>query len=156
MRYVPLSQGVCDYLGLTLLMLDACGMHNIFLSQGACVHNQIAANCWNNMSVTRLWGQPLQHHDPAWRQGEPSWLLFLSDITDFLDARGMTSDNYGKYMETRCLWHTPCIPLVCLCSYCITLGGFNTELCSLQYSSVRVSYAAGNWETDIENCIPYN
>ena len=97
-----------------------------------------------------------QHHDPAWRQGEPSWLLFLSDITDFLDARGMTSDNYGKYMETRCLWHTPCIPLVCLCSYCITLGGFNTELCSIQYSSFMVSYAAGNWETDIENCIPYN
>ena len=34
MRYVPLSQGVYDYLGLTLLMLDACGMQNIFLSQG--------------------------------------------------------------------------------------------------------------------------
>ena len=37
-----LWHGVCDYLGLTLLMLDACGMHNIFLSQCTSVHNQTA------------------------------------------------------------------------------------------------------------------
>ena len=81
MHYVFLSQDICVYLCLVLPMLYACSMHNIFLSKDVRVHNQIAAIWWNNMSVTRLWGQPLQHHNRAWRQGKPRWLLSLSDIT---------------------------------------------------------------------------
>ena len=95
MRYVPLSQGVYDYLGLTLLMLDACGMHNIFLSQGACVHNQTAPNCWNNMSVTRLTtSRPCL---------EIRWTLLVVIFVwyyRFIDSNGVPSDNYGKSMET--------------------------------------------------------